>query len=54
MYAAGIVGLLLLSGLIFNVSKLPYPMWFKVAILLAIPASLLAGSRLAARRAEPG
>ena len=49
LYAAWIVGLLLLSGLVFNVTKLPYPMWFKVVILLAIPAALITGSRLAAR-----
>lgn len=48
--AAGIVGLLLLSAVIFNVAKLPYPLWFKVATLLAIPAALIAGGRWAARR----
>ena len=48
-YAAGIVGLLLLAALVFNLSMLPYPIWFKVVILLVIPAALVAGSRLARR-----
>jgi hypothetical protein len=49
VYSAAIVGLLLLAALVFNVSKLPYPMWFKVATLLLIPAAIVAGSRLAMR-----
>jgi len=28
------VGLLLLAALMFNISKLPYPMWFKIVNLL--------------------
>ena len=54
VYAAGIVGLLLLSALVFNVSKLPYPIWFKVVNLLVIPAAILAGSRFSGRRKTAG
>src|SRR5262245_3838646 len=32
-----IVSLLLLAALVFNLSKLPYPMWFKLANLILIP-----------------
>jgi hypothetical protein len=48
--AAGIVGLLVMSALVFNISKLPYPIWFKVVNLLVIPAAIIAGSQLAGRR----
>jgi hypothetical protein len=48
--AAGIVGLLLLSALVFNLSKLPYPIWFKVVNLLVVPAAIVAGSRFPGRR----
>jgi hypothetical protein len=50
LYSSAIVGLLLLAALGFNVWMLPYPNWFKLASLLAIPAAVLAGSRLAIRR----
>ena len=39
------VGLLLLAAVVFNVAMLPYPMWFKVAILLTIPASVFLALR---------
>ena len=54
LYAAGIVGLLLLSALVFNLSMLPYPIWFKVANLLVVPAAILAGSRFSGRRKTAG
>jgi hypothetical protein len=54
LYSAGIVGLLLVSALVFNVSKLPYPIWFKVVSLLVIPAAIVAGSRFSRRRKTAG
>jgi len=54
LYAAAIVGLVLLAALVFNISKLPYPMWFKIANLLLIPAAIVAGSRLALRPKSAG
>jgi non-ribosomal peptide synthetase component F len=50
LYSWGIVGLLLLLGLVFNLSKQPYPIWFKVANLLVIPAAIFAGCRFSGRR----
>jgi hypothetical protein len=50
LYSSGIVGLLLLSALVFNLSKLPYPIWFKVVNLLVVPAAIVAGSRFLGRR----
>ena len=50
-YAAGILGLVVLSGLIFNVTKLPYPIWFKVGIMLAVPGAIVVGGRDSRRRA---
>jgi hypothetical protein len=47
------IGLLLLAALIFNLSMLPYPIWFKILNLLAIPAAILLGDRLSIRRAAP-
>jgi hypothetical protein len=54
LYSSAIVGLLLLAALGFNVLKLPYPSWFKVATLLAIPIVMVAGIRLAMRRRVAG
>jgi hypothetical protein len=31
------VGLLLIAAVVFNVSKLPYPIWFKIVNLLVVP-----------------
>ncbi len=42
--AALSVGMLLIAGVVFNVSKLPYPLWFKVACLVLIPAAVWAAS----------
>ena len=42
-YSSLTVGLLLLAALVFNISLLPYPMWFKLASLLAIPTAAVAG-----------
>jgi Na+-transporting methylmalonyl-CoA/oxaloacetate decarboxylase gamma subunit len=49
LYSSAIVGLLLVAALVFNISMLPYPAWFKIACLLAIPAAAFAGSRLSTR-----
>jgi hypothetical protein len=50
VYSFAIVGLLLLSALELNLSKLPYPIWFKVANLIVLPAAILAGSRFSRHR----
>jgi hypothetical protein len=44
--SSAIVGLLLLAGLICNISMLPYPIWFKIANLLLIPIAILAGTKV--------
>lgn len=44
------VGLLLLAGVILNASMLPYPLWFKIACLIAIPCAIVAGLYLARSR----
>jgi hypothetical protein len=49
LYSAVIVGLLLLAAVVFNISKLPYPIWFKVGNLILIPIAMVAGSRLSRR-----
>jgi hypothetical protein len=49
-YSAATVGSLLLVALLFNVSGLPYPMWFKIANLVAVPIAVVAGRRLSAQR----
>lgn len=35
------VGLVLLAAIVLNISMLPYPMWFKLALLIVIPATIL-------------
>lgn len=59
MYAAlrtiaATVGLLLLASLAFNVAMLPYPLWFKIANLMAIPAAIFAATILATRNNRSG
>lgn len=44
-----IVGLLLMAALVFNISMLPYPLWFKIADLLAIPVAIGAAGRWSRR-----
>ena len=44
--ASSTVAVLLFAGLAFNISMLPYPIWFEIACLVAIPvASLVAMNR---------
>jgi hypothetical protein len=37
------VGLLLVTAVVFNVSMLPYPLWFKLAAVIAVLAAAIAG-----------
>jgi len=48
------IGLLLTAAVVFNVSMLPYPMWFKILVVVAIPAASWFGSRLSIRRKAIG
>lgn len=48
--AALFVGLLLLAAVVFNISMLPYPIWFKVANLIVIPLAIVAALYLSSRR----
>lgn len=41
--AAATVGLLVLAALIFNISMLPYPLWFKIISPIVVPLAILAG-----------
>jgi len=47
--AGAVVALLLAGALVFNVTRLPYTMWFKVAVLIAVPAACLLGIRYGKR-----
>lgn len=44
------VGLLLVAAVVFNIAMLPYPIWFKAADLIAIPAAVYLGLRSPRRR----
>lgn len=44
-----VVGVLLLAALVLNLAQLPYPPWFKIANLLAIPAAIVAVGRWSTR-----
>jgi hypothetical protein len=48
------VGVLLIAAVILNISKLPYPTWFKSVNLLVVPTAVLLGSRLSIRRKAIG
>jgi hypothetical protein len=48
-YSSVIVGVVLLAALVFNLSQLPYPLWFKIASVLVVPAAIVIGSRLSVR-----
>src|SRR5260370_41842422 len=52
--SALLTGLLLLAAVVFNISQLPYPNWFKIVILLVIPTAIVLGSRLPIRRKAIG
>lgn len=45
-----LLGALLLAGAVFNMSMLPYPAWFRVAVVILLPASLVVGSLRAGPR----
>jgi hypothetical protein len=48
------VGLLLLAAVVLNISMLPYPIWFKLVILLVIPTALVLGGLLSSRQKTLG
>jgi hypothetical protein len=48
-WSALFLGLLLVAMVILNVSMLPYTMWFKIGILILIPAAVGAGVYLSSR-----
>lgn len=47
LFSFAFVGVLLATALVLNISMLPYPLWFKVADLIAIPLAIAAAARLA-------
>lgn len=54
--ASSALGVLLVAAVSLNVSMLPYPMWFEIAVLVVIAAGAVTGARWAVRRpvsAEP-
>jgi hypothetical protein len=52
IFCAIIIGLLLLSMLVLNISMLPYPVWFKIATLVAMPAAIASAVYLLRPRAS--
>jgi predicted MFS family arabinose efflux permease len=52
--SALLTGLLLLAAVVFNISQLPYPNWFKIVNLLVVPTAIVLGSRLSIRRKAIG
>ncbi len=47
VYSASVLGLLLVAGVGLNISMLPYPIWFKVVIMIVMPFAAFIGGRLA-------
>jgi len=45
---------LLLAELVSNLSMLPYPIWFKIANLVAIPTAAIAAGGLSRRHKTAG
>jgi hypothetical protein len=54
LYSFAVVALLLLGGMIFNIAKLPYPIWFKIACLILVPAAIFGAGRCATPRKTAG
>jgi hypothetical protein len=52
--SALIVGVVIVAALVLNISMLPYPLWFKAACLIAVPAAIVCGARLSSRRESAG
>jgi hypothetical protein len=52
--ASTFVGLILLAAVVFNIAKLPYPMWFKVVKVIAIPNAILLALRSPSHRETTG
>lgn len=50
LFSFAIVGLMLLAFLVVNIAMLPYPLWFKIADLLAISAAISAAGRVSKRK----
>ena len=46
------VGLILIAAVIFNISMLPYPVWFSLLNLVVLPAALYLGVRLGRAKQE--
>ena len=42
------IGLVLLSGAIFNMTMLPYPLWYWILCLITLPSGIYIGVRLGA------
>lgn len=47
--SAAIVGVLVVAAVITNIAQLPYPIWFKVAILTVVPLACAYGYRSSTR-----
>jgi hypothetical protein len=50
---AAIIGVLIVSALAWNLALLPYPIWFKLACLIAIPLASALAYRLSPARPSP-
>ena len=48
-----LVGVTLISAVIFNISMLPYPTWFSLLNLVVLPTALYFGVRLGKARQTP-
>jgi hypothetical protein len=47
------VGLLLSAAVVWNVAMLPYPLWFKIAAVVALACAVAAGVYLSRHRTTP-
>jgi uncharacterized membrane protein len=50
--SSAILGLLLVAAVITNIVQVPYPIWFKVVILIVVPFASAWGYRLSSRRSS--
>lgn len=48
--AGAVVAAMLFAALVLNISMLPYTLWFKIAMLVCLPAACYWGAGLASRR----
>ncbi len=52
IYSSAALAILLIAGVVMNISMLPYPVWFKFVISISVPIMALVGAKVASQRSN--